>query len=54
MIGRHRGHRVRHDHGCVLVAGVEDLHKGFVYATIGLIVLHVAGVVFPAWSMART
>jgi cytochrome b len=25
---------------------VEDLHKGFVYATIGLIVLHVAGVVF--------
>ncbi len=24
---------------------VEDLHEGFVYATIGLIVLHVAGVV---------
>lgn len=25
---------------------VEDLHEGFVYATIGLIALHVAGVVF--------
>ena len=25
---------------------LEDLHEGFVYATIGLIVLHVAGVVF--------
>jgi len=25
---------------------VENLHEGFVYATIGLIVLHVAGVVF--------
>jgi cytochrome b len=25
---------------------VEDLHEGLVYATLGLIVLHVAGVVF--------
>ena len=25
---------------------VEDLHKGLVYATIGLIILYVAGVVF--------
>jgi cytochrome b len=25
---------------------VEDLHKGLVYATLGLIALHVAGVVF--------
>jgi cytochrome b len=25
---------------------VEDLHKGFVYATTGLVVLHVAGVIF--------
>jgi cytochrome b len=29
---------------------VEDLHEGFVYATLGLIALHVAGVVFSSLS----